>query len=175
LYLSSIFTWKTVTIFAVLITVWDIISIIFTPVMIGAAKQFTGLGLPTIVYLPNIPIITSQGGLAFRGLGLGDFFFAGVLAVQTFNKFGKRTAFIAIVAMAIAFGIWEAFLGDIIKWLLPIVGRNIGGFPGTVMIISGWAPIVAWKLLSRGKKTTEQPIITPPLSLPENKPTDKPL
>ena len=175
LYLSSIFTWKTVTIFAVLITIWDIISIIFTPVMVGAAKQFTGLGLPTLVYFPNIPIIISQGGIAFRGLGLGDFFFAGVLAVQTFNKFGKRTAFIATVAMALAFGIWEAFLGDIIKWLLPIVGRNIGGFPGTVMIISGWAPIIAWKLLSRGKKTTEQPIITPPSSLPENKPTDKPL
>jgi hypothetical protein len=95
---------------------------------------------------------------------LGDFFFAGVLAVQTFNKFGKRTALIAAIAMALAFGIWEAFLGDIIKWLIPIVGRNIGGFPGTVMIISGWAPIIAWKLLSeRGKKIAVQPVAQQPI------------
>jgi len=154
LYLSSLFTWKTVSVFAVLITAWDIISIIVTPVMVGAARQFTGLGLPVLVYLPNIPIIASQGGILLRGLGLGDFFFAGVLVVQTFNKFGKKTALTAAIAMTVAFGIWEAFLGDIIKWFIPIVGRNIGGFPGTVMIISGWAPIIAWKLLSERHKKT---------------------
>ena len=149
LYLSSMFSWKTVGMFAALLTIMDIILVIFTPVMLGAAHTFTGLGLPVLVYLPNIPIIVvHEGALLFRGLGLGDFFFAGVLAVQTFNKFGKKTAFTAAVAMALAFGIWEVFLGDIIHWLIPIVGRNIGGFPGTVMIISGWAPIIAWKLLS---------------------------
>jgi hypothetical protein len=165
LYLSSLFNWKTVGLFAVLLTVMDIILVIVTPVMLGAARQFTGLGLPVLVYLPNIPTIISQAGaLLFRGLGLGDFFFAGVLAVQTFNKFGKRTALIAAIAMALAFGIWEAFLGDIIKWLIPIVGRNIGGFPGTVMIISGWAPIIAWKLLSeRGKKIAVQPVAQQPI------------
>jgi hypothetical protein len=142
----------------------DIILVIVTPVMIGAAHTFTGLGLPVLVYLPNVPIITSSTGILFRGLGLGDFFFAGVLAVQTFNKFGKKTAFIAAVGMALAFGIWEFFLGDIIKGLVPIVGRNIGGFPGTVMIISGWAPIIAWKLLSERNKLTKTPV---PLELPK--------
>jgi hypothetical protein len=169
LYLSSLFNWKTVGLFAVLLTVMDIILVIVTPVMLGAAKQFTGLGLPVLVYLPNVPAITSQGALLFRGLGLGDFFFAGVLAVQTFNKFGKRTALIAAVAMALAFGIWEAFLGDIIKWLIPIVGRNIGGFPGTVMIISGWAPVIAWKLLSaRGTKVNQQPTAEQPSKIEPN-------
>jgi hypothetical protein len=165
LYLSSLFSWKTVGLFAVLLTVMDIILVIVTPVMLESANKFTGLGLPVLVYLPNLPITLSPitGAILFRGLGLGDFFFAGVLAVQTFNKFGKKTAFISIVAMAVAFGIWEAFLGDIIKWLIPIVGRNIGGFPGTVMIISGWAPIIAWKLLAaRGKNKTEQPVIQQP-------------
>jgi hypothetical protein len=163
LYLSSLFSWKTVGIFAALLTIMDIILVIVTPVMIGAAHTFTGLGLPVLVYLPNVPIITSSTGILFRGLGLGDFFFAGVLAVQTFNKFGKKTAFIAAVGMALAFGIWEFFLGDIIKGLIPIVGRNIGGFPGTVMIISGWAPIIAWKLLSgRRNKVVMQPVIQQP-------------
>jgi len=158
LYLSSLFTWKTVGLFAILLTTLDIILVIGTGTMVTAAKQFTGLGLPVLVYLPNFPIILRQGAVLFRGLGLGDFFFAGVLAVQTFNKFGRRIALIAVVAMAIAFGIWEAFLGDILNWLQPIVGRQIGGFPGTVMIISGWAPIIAWQLLSaRRKRITEQP------------------
>ncbi len=164
LYLSSLFSWKTVGIFAALLTIMDIILVIGTPVMLGAAHTFTGLGLPVLVYLPNIPIITSSSGILFRGLGLGDFFFAGVLAVQTFNKFGKKTAFTAAVAMAVAFGIWEFFLGDIINWLIPITGRNIGGFPGTVMIISGWAPVIAWKLLSERNKIAKIPV---PIELPK--------
>ena len=159
LYLSSLFSWKTVGLFAVLLTLMDIFLVIVTPVMVGAAKNFTMLGLPVLVYLPNIPTIISQQGLLFRGLGLGDFFFAGVLAVQTFKKYDKKTAFIAALAMAVAFGIWEAFLGDILAWLNPIVGRDIGGFPGTLMIISGWAPIIAWKLLSQRNKNPKAPVI----------------
>ncbi len=160
LYLSSLFSWKTVGLFAVLLTVMDIILVIGTPVMIGAAKQFTGLGLPVLVYLPNVPFVYSaQGDLLSRGLGLGDFFFAGVLAVQTYNKFGKKTAFVATLAMALAFGLWEAFLPDIINGLIPIVGRNIQGFPGTVMIISGWAPIVALRLFIERNRVANMPII----------------
>ena len=51
LYLSSLFSWKTVGIFAALLTIMDIILVIVTPVMIGAAHTFTGLGLPVLVYL----------------------------------------------------------------------------------------------------------------------------
>ena len=168
LYLSSMFSWKTVGVFAVLLTTLDIILVIGTGTMVVAAKQFTGLGLPVLVYLPNVPFVYSTtGALLSRGLGLGDFFFAGVLAVQTFNKFGKKTAFIAAVAMALAFGIWEAFLPDILSWLDTLIGRNIGGFPGTLMIISGWAPIVAWKLLSTRNKTVKVPVVTEPPQAPK--------
>jgi hypothetical protein len=87
------------------------------------------------------------------------------LAVQTFKKFGKKTAIVAVVAEAVAFGIWEAFLPDILAFLNPIVGRNIGGFPGTLMILSGWAPVIAWKVLSKRSKTkiaaVSQPIEVP--------------
>jgi hypothetical protein len=175
LYLSSLFSWKTVGIFAVLLTLMDIILVIVTPVMIGAAHTFTGLGLPVLVYLPNIPVVmvpiqnSTAMAIAFRGLGLGDFFFAGILTVQTYNKFGQKTAFAAAIAIAVAFGIWEAFLGDIIHWLIPIVGRDIGGFPATVCIITGWAPVIAWKLWStRGKKPLEPPV--PPQSAPAEQP-----
>jgi hypothetical protein len=141
----------------------DIILVIGTPAMVTAATSFTSLGLPVLVWLPNVPLMTQAGVYLFRGLGLGDFFFAGVLIVQTFNKFGKKTALIAALAVAIAFGIWEAFLEDIINGLKPILGRNIGGFPGTVMIISGWAPIIAWKLISERRKATKMPIVNQPI------------
>jgi hypothetical protein len=153
LYLSSLFSWKTVGIFAVLLTSLDIFLVIGTGTMVQAATQFTGLGLPVLVYLPNIPFVyNTAGAILSRGLGLGDFFFAGVLAVQTYKKFGKKIALVAVAAMAVAFGIWEAFLPDILSFLNGVVGRNIGGFPGTLMIISGWAPIAiaAW-VLYRGK------------------------
>ncbi len=169
LYLSSMFSWKTVGLFAVLLTIMDIILVIGTPLMIGAAKQFTGLGLPVLVYLPNVPFVYSaQGALLSRGLGLGDFFFAGVLAVQTYKKFGKKTAFISAVAMVVAFGIWEAFLPEIIAGFTPIVGRNIQGFPGTLMIISGWAPIVALKLFAQRNKVAETPIVAKSTEVPKD-------
>ena len=162
LYLSSIFSWKTVGLFAVLLTTMDIILVIGTPAMVTAATSFTSLGLPVLVWLPNLPLITQSGALLFRGLGLGDFFFAGVLIIQTFNKFGRKTAFISAIAVSIAFGIWEGYLQEIINGLKPIVGRDIGGFPGTVMIISGWAPVIAWKLLSERRKATKMPIVDQP-------------
>ncbi len=161
LYLSSLFSWKTVGFFAVLLTMMDIFLVIGTGTMVEAASQFTGLGLPVLVYLPNIPLIPavhgyiSFFGFAPRGLGLGDFFFAGVLAVQTLNKFGKKTGYITVAAMAIAFGIWEAFLPEILQFLDSVVGRNIGGFPGTLMIISGWAPVVVWKFYSEKNKNAK--------------------
>jgi hypothetical protein len=151
LYLSTLFSWKTVGLFAVMLTILDII-LVFSGPMVAAAKTFTTLGLPVLVYLPNIPIIETAQGIAFRGLGLGDFFFAGVLAIQTYKKFGKNTAYISVAAMALAFGIWEAFLFELITVLSPIIGHQLGGFPGTLMIISGWVPIIAVKLfLDRNK------------------------
>ncbi len=158
LYLSSLFNWKTVGIFAGLLTVIDIILVIGTGTMVTAANQFTGLGLPVLVYLPNFPLIYNLEGLIqYRGLGLGDFFFAGILLVQTYKKFGKKTALAAATAMAVAFGVWEAYLSDVLAALEPIVGRDIGGFPGTLMIICGWIPVVvvAW-LLQKKKAVPSQ-------------------
>ncbi len=169
LYLSSLFSWKTVGLFAVLLTTMDIILVIVTPVMLTTANTFVNIGLPVLVFVPNVPLAFSAttGQILMRGLGLGDFFFAGVLAVQAYNKFGKKTGFASVVAMAVAFGIWEAFLPDIIKGLIPIVGRNIGGFPGTLMIITGWAPVIAVALFIKRRNNpaqstaTSQPTETP--------------
>jgi hypothetical protein len=152
LYLGSLFTWKTTLVFAVLLTVVDIILVLGTGTMVVAAQQFTGLGLPVLVHLPNVPFVFSAEGIVlFRGLGLGDFFFAGILALQTFKKFGKKTAYVAVVAMTISFAIFEAFLPEILNLLEPLLQREIGGFPGTLMIILGWIPVVAGKILNDKK------------------------
>ena len=162
LYLSSLFSWKTVGLFAVLLTTMDIILVIVTPVMLTTANTFVNIGLPVLVFVPNVPLAFSATThqILMRGLGLGDFFFAGVLAVQAYNKFGKKTGYVSVAAMAVAFGIWEAFLPDIIKGLIPIVGRNIGGFPGTLMIVSGWAPVIAIELLIRRRNKSAPPLAT---------------
>jgi hypothetical protein len=173
LYLSSLFNWKTVGLFAVLLTSMDIILVIGSTAMLTAANSFTGLGLPVLVILPNTPIITAinpvthLSGIELRGLGLGDFFFAGILAVQTYKKFGVKTAIIAAVAMALSFGIWEAFLQDIINGLTPILGRNIGGWPATTCMLTGWAPVIAWKLLSERRKASKMPVPNQPPEVPK--------
>lgn len=155
LYLGSLFTWKTVLVFAVLLTVVDIILVLGTGTMVTAAQQFTGLGLPVLVHLPNVPLVFSlEGEVLFRGLGLGDFFFAGILALQTSKKFGKQAGYASVVAMTISFAVFEAFLPEVLALLEPLLQREIGGFPGTLMIILGWLPIVAWKKLS-GLKAVE--------------------
>jgi len=163
LYLSSLFNWKTVGLFAVLLTTMDII-LVFSGPMVAAANTFTGLGLPVLVYLPNVPLFKAPAGylsifgFAPVGLGLGDFFFGGVLAVQTFNKFGKKVAFEAVIAITIAFALWEASFAFILPALSSILGHQLTGFPGTLMILSGWAPIAGWQVLSERRKASKIPV-----------------
>ena len=139
----------------------DIILVLGTGAMVSAAQQFTGLGLPVLVHLPNVPLIAAQEGyLSFfgfapRGLGVGDFFFAGILAVQTFKKYGKKVAYMVVIGMTISFAIFEAFLPEILVLLEPLFQREIGGFPGTLMIIIGWLPVVVWKVLSYRRQNNQ--------------------
>jgi hypothetical protein len=101
------------------------------------------LNLPVLVQLPLVPLIKTGTGLLILGLGLGDFFFAGLLAIQTFKKYGKRWAIASVIGMAVSFFIFEAF----------ILTFSIGAFPGTLMIICGWAPFVIAKTLMDWNKT----------------------
>lgn len=142
LYLGSLFTWKSAFIFAGLLTVMDIVLVLFTGIMVTAATQVAGLGLPVLVSLPTVPLIITVRGVQYMSLGLGDFFFAGILATQTFRKFGKRTAVLSALTMSVSFAIFEAFL----------LNYRLGAFPGTLMIICGWLPVVTWKILSERKR-----------------------
>jgi hypothetical protein len=137
LYLGSLFTWETSIVFAGLLTVADIVLVLVTGSMVSAATHVSGLGLPIMVILPIFPQVTSEWGALYMSLGLGDFFFAGLLAVQTYKKFGKNAAFLSAAAMAISFFLFEMF----------ILNFNLRAFPGTLMIICGWALAVLLKVL----------------------------
>jgi hypothetical protein len=143
LYLASLFTWKIVFIFAGLLTVMDIILVFGTGTMGTAATTLFNLGLPIAVVLPRVPM---QGALSFGGLGLGDFFFAGILATQTYKKFGEKTAVTSALVMAISLGIFY-----VIQLYFEIMF-----FPATVSIICGWLPVVAWKMLGERKQKHQE-------------------
>jgi hypothetical protein len=141
LYLASLFTWKVTFIFAALLTVMDIILVLVTGFMVTAAEHVAGIGLPVLITLPTIPLLATAGGIRFLSLGLGDFFFAGTLATQTYKKYGRKVALISAVTMTLSFAAFEAAL----------LSTEFGAFPGTLMIIVGWLPVVGWRLISEWK------------------------
>jgi hypothetical protein len=131
LYLSSMFKWNTTLIFVALLTVMDIILVLFTGTMVSAARSVSALRLPVLVSLPTIPTMLYEGNVLYMSLGLGDFFFGGLLTIQTFKRYGEKVAVLAAIAMAASFFIFEAYL----------LTYEVTAFPGTVMIICGWLPI----------------------------------
>jgi hypothetical protein len=143
LYMVGLFNWKTTAIFGVLITVMDIILVLVTGTMVQAAEATRSLSLPVMVSVPLIPLITTGDGVLMLSLGLGDFFFAGLLGIQTLKRYGRRFAIFSAVGMTVSFFIFEVVL-------LNYLQRP---FPGTLMIVCGWAPFAIWKELTHRKDT----------------------
>jgi hypothetical protein len=139
LYLGSVFTWKTTLIFVGALTVMDVILVLITGTMVSATRTVSALRLPVLVSLPTLPTINTEWGLIYMSLGLGDFFFAGLISIQTMKRFGRRFAILSIIAMTISFFIFE----------LIILNYELGAFPGTLMLICGWLPLVALRSLRR--------------------------
>jgi len=139
LYMGTLFTWKTTWIFTILFTIADIILVLVTKSMVEYAEVGIGLKLPVAIMLPVIPLFVTEQGMEVTMLGLGDFFFAGLIAVQTMKKFGKGFAVSFVIAMSISFFIFQ------------VVVRTYGitAFPGTVIIICGWLPLVLFKSLKK--------------------------
>jgi hypothetical protein len=138
LYVGSLFSWKPTLIFAGLLTTADIILVLVTGTMVQAANTtFISLSLPVMVAVPVVPPIATSLGFLPMALGIGDFFFAGLLATQTFKKYGKTMMIISIISMTVSFFLFEMFL--LTFWKI--------GFPGTLMIICGWLPPVAVKMM----------------------------
>lgn len=143
IYVNSMFTWKTTAIFGALITAMDIIQVLYTKFTVGAFEKTIALNLPVAILVPLVPLIPISSPpfpifpYAFSGLGLGDFFFSGLLAIQTMKRFGRKfgliTAlsisvtffFIEMITMTYAGGYYPATVFIIIGWLIPMVGRSL--------------------------------------------------
>jgi hypothetical protein len=143
LYLASLFNWKTTAVFGCLLTGMDIVLVLVTKTMVQAANAAASLSLPVLVSLPLFPLITTGTGVLMLSLGLGDFFFAGLLAVQTYKRYGRRLAFVSVIGMTVSFSIFEAF----------ILTYRIGAFPGTLMIICGWIPFALFQTVREWRNT----------------------
>jgi hypothetical protein len=135
LYLGSLFTWKTSLIFVGLLTVMDIILVLFTGSMVSAARHVSGLRLPMLISVPTVPTILTKWGMLYMSLGLGDFFFTGLIGIQTLKKFGRRFTVLSVITMSVSFFVFEVLM----------LNYGLRAFPGTLMIICGWIPLVLWK------------------------------
>jgi hypothetical protein len=158
LYLNSLFTWKTVFLFAAFLTTMDIILVWLTQTMVQAAEQISGLGLPVLVAFPTIPFITTTTGILIMRLGLGDFFFAGILTSQTQKKYGRKIATISLLAISISFGLFELILlNPELAALLPV-----RALPATLPILVGWLPVVLITMLLDKRKPATLVLVNVP-------------
>lgn len=135
-YIGTFFEWKTVAVFAALITIMDVIQVFITRFMVTSAQKITDLGLPVLIRLPTFPYMGSMG------LGLGDFFLAGLLTIQTAKKYGRRFGYVSIAIIAGAFLVFQAFqlwYFEFLKQSLPLEeASSRAAMPATVFIVSGW-------------------------------------
>ena len=133
-YMGSLFSWKTTTLFVALLTIMDIIQVFGTKFMVAYGERMIQLSLPVVIILPTFP---SQMG--FMALGLGDIFLAGLLGIQTIQKFGKRFGLVCVTSIAVVFMVLEMLLLNLEVWF----------FPATVMVLAGWLVALGARQLHR--------------------------
>lgn len=77
--------------------------------------------------------------------------------------------------MTVAFAIWAFGF----QWLLPalrhVLWHALTGFPGTLMILSGWAPVVGYKVLSERRKAKMAPVKEATTQAPPPEPSNLPI
>jgi presenilin-like A22 family membrane protease len=124
-YLGGMFSWKTVMVFAALITVMDFIQVFGTGCMGASAEKLLDLELPIMLLVPTFPVKIS----GLLGLGLGDVFLTGLLAIQTAQKYGRNAGLISAVAVGFAFFVFEFI----------VFSYDYTGFvPATLVVMGGW-------------------------------------
>jgi len=140
LYLGSLFRWKSTLAFVGLLTVVDVILVLYTGSMVSAARHVSGLLLPISVSLPTVPSVLTEWGVLYMSLGLGDFFFAGLICTQSAKRFGRWFGLWSAAAMSLSFFVFEVLMLNLV----------VEAFPGTLMIGSGWLPLL-WGQLKKRK------------------------
>ncbi|RJS94221.1 hypothetical protein CW705_00585 [Candidatus Bathyarchaeota archaeon] len=122
IYASGLFSWRTVWIFAALLTIMDVIQVFITGFMGQSATKMMQLKLPVLLMLPTYP-----SGLTV-GLGMGDLFLAGLLSIHTSARRGVKAGIITAAMNSLAMFIFETAL------LNTMFARF---FPATLVVVAG--------------------------------------
>ena len=123
IYLNALLSWKTILVFAALMTVLDVFQVFGTGFMGQAAAKVFALRLPVLIVLPTYP---TDG---FIGLGLGDVILAGLLSLQTILRLGRRVGTLTTLTISCAMFVFE---------LVAFNTEYFTYFPATVVVLSGW-------------------------------------
>jgi len=124
IYASGLFSWRMVWIFAILLTVMDVIQVFFTGFMGQSAVKMMRLKLPVLLLLPTYPY-----GLTI-GLGIGDVFLASLLSIQMASRYGVKAGILTAATNSLAMFIFEVAL------LNTMFARF---FPATLVVMAGSA------------------------------------
>ncbi len=138
-YMGGVFSWKTVLVFAGLITAMDIIQVFGTEFMVTAAGKFVELKLPILIQVHTFP---RQGGII---LGLGDIFLGGLLSIQTMRKYGKKAGVISAILVGVAFAFFEV---AVFNYEFAVF------FPATLVVVCGWLLSLGICYLARPKASS---------------------
>lgn len=131
LFLGRLFTWKSTVAFVTLLIIMDIIQVLVTQYMVVSVEKMLELQLPTMIIVPTFPL---EG---YAILGLGDILLTSLLSIQTLRKYGKRFGLASCMSIAIVFLLVETVL----------LNYELGFFPATVMIASGWIIVLVIRYL----------------------------
>jgi len=122
LYLATALTWKYIAVFVPLLTLLDLVQVWGTGLMGKAAEKLITLHLPAMITVTAFPSDMNAA------LGLGDIFLAGILAIQSTQKHGRKFGYLSIVAITAFFSLF---------WIIQI-NLQIRYLPATVPITGGW-------------------------------------
>ncbi len=122
-YMGGVFSWKTVLVFAGLLTVMDVVQVFLTEHMVEAAYKFLDLRLPVMIFVNTFP---REG---WFGLGLGDVFLAGLLSIQTMKRFDRKAGALSAISIGAAFFVYETIV---------FYYEYYGVFPATIVVLCGW-------------------------------------
>jgi len=122
LYLGSALTWKYIAVFVPLLTLLDLVQVWGTGLMGKAAEKLITLQLPAMISVTAFP---SDMKVA---LGLGDIFLAGILSIQSAQKYGRKFGLLSIGAITAIFSLF---------WIIQI-NLQVRYLPATVPITGGW-------------------------------------
>ena len=141
-FLGALFSWKTTAIYAGLLTIMDVIQVIGTGFMGAAATKMIDLRLPVLLVVPTYPAGHTIG------LGLGDIFLAGLLAIQTASRRGQTAGLLTAATIGIATFLFEVALFST---------EYAGFFPATVVVMAGWgAALGLSRLIRLGQSSLEE-------------------